>query len=135
MPVNPPVITALAAAILIALQTVLMLMTAGQRRASRASLGGEAGAPALQRAVRRHGNLAENAAIFLVGLALAEMLSAGRIQIEVLAAVFVLSRLSHAIGLSFENTVNPWRIGGVVGTAFAGFALAVRLAVLAAGRL
>ena len=34
-----------------------------------------------------------------------------------MCAAFVVGRISHAIGLSMENTVNPFRIGGIVITA------------------
>jgi uncharacterized membrane protein YecN with MAPEG domain len=133
--ITPPVVTALTASVLLVLQTVLMFMAANLRRSSQNAIGGEAGAPELLRAVRRHGNLAENAAIFLVGLAVAEMLGGAPLWVKALAAIFVVSRLAHAIGLSQVNTVNALRIAGVIGTAFAAIALAVRLSVLAIGRL
>jgi len=132
---TPPVVTAFAAAVLITLQTALMLVAALTRRASKQALGGEAGQPALQRAVRRHGNLAENAAIFLIGLALFEMLGGPKPWAIILAVVFVAARLSHAAGLSMANTVNPFRITGVIATVFVGFTLAVRLGMLAWARI
>src|SRR5580698_9223936 len=94
-----PVVASLTAGVLILVQMVLLWATVLVRRRVRQSLG-EAGDPALTRAVRRHGNFAENAAIFVVSLALTEMLGAPRWFVAAVAALFVLGRVAHAIGLS-----------------------------------
>ena len=80
--------------------------------------------------MRRHGNFAENAAIFVVSLALVEMLGAPRWFVAGLAALFVVGRVVHAIGLSQTNTVNPWRVAGVIATVAAGLILGLRLATM-----
>jgi hypothetical protein len=125
----PPVISAFTAGILILLQTSLMFAAVNQRRQHGPSLG-EATDPNMIRAVRRHGNLAENAAIFVAGVALLEMLGGGRLWVEVLCATFVLARGLHALGLSMQNTVNPFRVVGVILTVAAGIGLGVRLILL-----
>jgi uncharacterized membrane protein YecN with MAPEG domain len=89
----------------------------------------------LLRAVRRHGNLAENVGIFLIGVALFEMMGAPRLWVEALCALFVLGRLSHAIGLSMKQTVNFFRIVGVALTVAVDVTLGVRLVLLAAAQL
>jgi uncharacterized membrane protein YecN with MAPEG domain len=132
--VTLPVIASIAAGVLIVAQMGLMLVVAQTRRRVRQSLGEGADA-SLLRAVRRHGNLAENAAIFVVALALAEMMGAQRWFVAALAIVFVLGRLAHAVGLSMANTVNAWRIAGIVATVAAGGTLGVRLILLGAGHL
>jgi uncharacterized protein len=124
-----PVVSSLTAGVLILAQMVLLWATVLVRRRVRQSLG-EAGDPALTRAVRRHGNFAENAAIFVVSLALAEMLGAPRWFVAALAALFVVGRVVHAIGLSQTNTVNPWRVAGVIATVAAGLILGLRLVTL-----
>lgn len=129
-PVNLPVVSAFAAGLLIVAQMALMLNVALTRRRVGASLG-NAGQPELERAVRRHGNFAENAAIFIAALSLVEMLGAQRWFVIALAAVFILGRVSHAIGLSMERTVNVWRVAGALATVGAGVALGVRLVTLA----
>jgi uncharacterized membrane protein YecN with MAPEG domain len=129
-----PVVSALTAGVAVIVQMVLMLLTAGQRRRARQSLG-DGEDDRLLRAVRRHGNFAENAAIFLVCLALVEMMGAGRIWVGGLAALFLLGRALHVIGLSMKRTVNVWRMAGVSATAFAGVALGVQLISLAVGQL
>ena len=130
----PPVVSAITAGVLIVAQMALLWATVLVRRRVRQSLG-EAGDPALTRAVRRHGNFAENAAIFVACLALAEMLGAARWFVAALAALFVLGRIVHAIGLSQTNTVNPWRVGGVFATITAGLILGVRLVMLGVAHL
>src|SRR5579872_5983750 len=121
-----PVIASITAGVLIIVQLGLMLVVAQNRRRAGQSLGDGADA-ALLRAVRRHGNFAENAAIFLVALALAEMMGAQRWLVATAAAIFVVGRALHAVGLSQANTVNVWRIGGIVATVAAGLTLGVRL--------
>ena len=126
MNLNAPVISATATGVLIILQMGLMLSVALARRANRQSLG-DGGKPAVLAASRRHGNFAENAAIFAVALALMEMIGAPRLFLEICAAVFVAGRISHVIGLSLKNTVNPWRVLGVAATVGVGLVLGVHL--------
>jgi uncharacterized membrane protein YecN with MAPEG domain len=126
MTLNPPVISALTAGILITLQMLLMFTAANQRRVHGPSVG-EATEPSAVRAVRRHGNLAENAAIFIASVSLLELLGGGRLWVEILCGVFLLARLMHAFGLSQQNTSNNFRVAGVILTAVTGIAVGVRL--------
>jgi hypothetical protein len=48
-----------------------------------------------------------------------------------MCAVFVLGRLSHAVGLSMKKTVNTYRFVGTVLTVAVGLSLGVRLAFVA----
>ena len=125
-----PAVTALTAGVLLIFQMILLLAAARGRRRAGQALGDGADA-GLLRAVRRHGNLAENAAIFLVGSAMFEMMGGARPWVEGLCAIFLLGRVSHAIGLSMTNTVNLFRIAGVALTVAADVALAVRLITMA----
>jgi uncharacterized protein len=126
MPLTPPLISALTAGILIVMQMALALTVALARRRNRQSLGDGGNKEVLQ-AIRRHGNLAENAALFIAGFTLMEMLGGSRTELQILCAVFVLARISHAIGLSMQNTVNPFRIIGITATIAVGVALGVSL--------
>ena len=123
---TPPVVSALTAGVLIILQMALMLSVALARRNNRQSLG-EGGNSELLRAIRRHGNLAENAGIFIAGFTLLELLGVDRLRLEILCGAFVLGRISHVIGLSMKRTVNPYRFGGVVITVAVGLAMGVWL--------
>ena len=126
MTLTPPLISALTAGILIIMQMVLASAVARARRRNRQSLG-DGGNKDLLPAIRRHGNLAENAALFIAGFTLMELLGGNRIELEILCAVFVLGRISHVIGLSMQNTVNPFRIIGITATIVVGIALGVSL--------
>lgn len=94
----PLIAAALAGAILI-LQQGLML-TVGTRRTTTLVGVGYAGDPNLERLVRRHGNLAENAGIFIVVLALIEILTGSSTVVTTFAGVFLAARIFHAIGFS-----------------------------------
>jgi uncharacterized membrane protein YecN with MAPEG domain len=134
MAFTPPLVSALTAGFLILMQTALMLTVVMARRRNRQSLG-DGGHQDLLRAVRRHGNLAENAAIFLAGFTLLELAGGCRIGLAVLCAAFVLGRISHVVGLSMPKTVNPFRVGGIALTAIVGVGLGTRLVLLAVSRL
>ncbi len=96
---NIPEISAITAAALIVMQMGLMLSVGLHRVGAGINIGyGED--QNLERKVRRHGNLAENAGLFLVALTLAELVGASSTYLSILAALFVFARVSHAIGLS-----------------------------------
>jgi|SRR5580704_11436104 uncharacterized membrane protein YecN with MAPEG domain len=128
-----PVISAITAGVLIIGQAGLLVAVAQRRRSSRQALGD--GDATLQRLVRRHGNFAENAAIFVASLALLEMMGAARPFVIGLAALFIVGRLLHAIGLSRPNTVNAWRIAGVFATVTIAVVMGVRLVTLGVAHL
>ena len=128
-----PVISAITAGVLIIGLAALLLTVVQRRRSSRQALGD--GDATLQRLVRRHGNYAENAAIFVASLALLEMMGAARPFVIGLAALFIVGRLLHAIGLSRPNTVNAWRIAGVFATVAVGVVMGVRLVTLGVSHL
>lgn len=95
---NLPLYTALLGAFLIVLQVVLML-SVGLHRAKGQFIGiGED--RDLERKVRRHGNLAENSGLFLVVLALLEIIVGQTSWVLGLCILFGTARLLHAIGFS-----------------------------------
>jgi len=126
MPFTPPVVSALTAGVLIVMQMVLMLAVILARRRNRQSLG-DGGNPDMLLAIRRHGNFAENAALFIAGFTLLELADGHGPALEIMCAVFVLARISHAIGLSMPTTVNRFRLAGIVATVAVGMVLGVRL--------
>jgi hypothetical protein len=134
MPLAPPIVSALTAGVLILMQMALMLSVVLARQRNRQSIG-DGGKPKLLAAIRRHGNFAENAAIFIAGFTLLEILGGNRTTIGTMCAAFVVGRISHAIGLSMENTVNPFRIAGVVITAAVGLSLGLGLIRVALSNL
>lgn len=93
----------------------------------------------LERLVRRHGNLAENAAIFLVVLALFELLFGASTFVWAIGMLFLVGRLFHIIGFSNatgSHLVNPdgasrvfilMRMAGALLTALSTIVLGVAL--------
>ena len=134
MTINPPIVSAITAGVLLILQLILMIGAIRARLRDQQSLG-DGGKPGVIRAVRRHGNFAENAALFAVSFVLLEMLGESRTMMAVLCAAFVVGRLLHAAALSRENTVNGLRSAGVVLTIAVGVAIAVRLVMMGVASL
>jgi uncharacterized protein len=130
MTLTPPLVSALTAGILIIMQVALMFGVIMVRRRARQSIG-DGGNQELLAAIRRHGNFAENAAIFIAGFTLLELLGVDRTSIALLCAVFVAGRTIHAIGLSLPKTANRYRFAGVALTAVVGLALGARLVLYA----
>jgi uncharacterized membrane protein YecN with MAPEG domain len=126
MSFTPPAVSALTAGVLVILQTVLMLTVVLARRRARQEIG-DAGNPELLAAVRRHGNFAENAALFVAGFTLLEVLGGNRALLMTMCIAFVGGRISHIAGLSMKKTLNVFRIAGTATTASVGFVLGLQL--------
>lgn len=110
-----PIISGYTAVILGALQIVLM-MSVGFRRGKAGIPVGDGDDEALLYKIRRHGNLTENAPIFLILLGLAEGFGAYQGYVIGLAAVFIVARLAHAIALSGPGKPTAIRAIGAFGT-------------------
>ncbi|MEP3422856.1 MAG: MAPEG family protein [Erythrobacter sp.] len=94
-----PYTAALVGAFLYILQQGLMMNTGAYR--GKVGVGVGVGDDRhLERKSRRHGNLAENAAIFIVVLALTEMLIGTGPIVIAFGAVFALARVSHAFAFN-----------------------------------
>ncbi|MEM7077727.1 MAG: MAPEG family protein [Pseudomonadota bacterium] len=102
-----PIATALLAAFLIILQQGLMF-TAGMHRAKTGIGVGVADDQHLERKVRRHGNLAENAAILILVLAIVELGGAPTAVVASFAIAFAAARVMHAVGFGhLDGSHNP----------------------------
>lgn len=95
---NLPIYTAMLGAFMIILQVILML-TVGLHR-SKGQFIGIGDDRDLERKVRRHGNLAENSGLFLVVIALFEMIVGQSTYVAAVCLVFAIARLLHAAGFS-----------------------------------
>ncbi len=133
-----PVITATLAAFLIILQQGLML-SAGLHRAKAGVGVGLSDDPNLERKIRRHGNLAENSGILLIGLGLVEMYGAPFGAVVTFAIIFAVARVGHAIAFSSltgshggdgSKLFVAMRAVGATGTALGGIGLGAYLAYL-----
>ena len=123
-----PSITAATAIVLAVLQMLLLLYTARGRGRYRAGLG-DGGSEPLLRRIRMHGNLAENAPLFLILLALTEASGQWVALVPIFAVAFIVVRLSHALGLSISSGVTIFRFVGVIGTVASILGLAALLAI------
>jgi len=94
-----PIISALIAAVLAIMQVVFMLSAGGHRTKTGIGVGTD-GDLQLERKVRRHGNLAENAALFIVLLMLAEMTIVPSKVVLILGIIFIIGRIFHAIAFT-----------------------------------
>jgi uncharacterized membrane protein YecN with MAPEG domain len=123
-----PYFTAAAAAVLAVLQMLLLLYTARGRGKYRAGLG-DGGNAALLKRIRMHGNLAENAPLFLILLGLVEMSGQWMAVVPWIAIAFIVVRLSHVIGLAMSSGLTIFRFLGAAGTVVLMLMLAVLLFV------
>lgn len=110
-----PLISGYAAAFLGIMQVALMLTVGLTRTSSGISLG-DGGDENLLRKIRRHGNLTENAPIFLILLGFLEISGGPQMAVIGFAALFVVARISHAFALSSANAPLIARAIGALGT-------------------
>lgn len=129
-----PVVTALAAAALALIQVVLAFMVVAARFGKKINLG-DGGDAGLNVRVRRHGNLTESAALFVVMLLMAELSGDWASALPALAAAFVVCRLLHPFGLTGRAGVNLARVIGTGGTHALLAAAAILLTISALRRL
>ncbi len=107
-----PLYTGLFAAALMIMQMVLMGMVIKQRLKSQVLIGDGDGD--LLQTVRVHGNFVENAPIFLVGLALIEVLVGSNSWVLVMGSIFFVGRLLHALGMSMTTGPSILRAAGAL---------------------
>jgi uncharacterized membrane protein YecN with MAPEG domain len=117
LPAQPPVMTALIAAVLGLVFVRLALKVIAARRAAKVSVG-DSDDPALLRATRVHANFAEYTPLTLLIMALAETIGATWFVILVLGAMLVTGRLLHAYGLGQEPDNFKARVRGMQLTIF-----------------
>jgi uncharacterized membrane protein YecN with MAPEG domain len=95
---------------------------------------GDGGHEPLLRRIRAQANFIENAPFVLILLGGLELSGANRWALLAIAAIFVLARISHAIGMDAAEA-RRWRMYGMMGSAFTTVALAIWAIVCAAGTL
>ena len=129
-----PVITAIAAGIIINLQMILMMICGSSRYKHKQGLGDQ-GQPELLARIRSHGNLAENSAIVLLVLGLLEMAGISQTIIIAAASAFVIGRILHPIGLFKTPGTSIPRAVGVATTGIIGMAGGLYLIYIALEKL
>ena len=138
--VSPPIYAALLGGVLLCLQIILML-TVGTYRSGSGKGAGVAEDMTLERLVRRHGNLAENAAIFVTVLALYELLFGQTWIALIVGLAFFLARSLHAFAFTSNSGSHLvgargagkkfilMRVSGALLTAVSSLALGVSLII------
>ncbi len=119
-------VTALAAALCALMLIFMKFKVIGQRVRTETMFG--AGEDAKMKMVRgTHANLAENAPIALILMALLEMTSAHHWTLTGLAALFLAARVLHIYGMYQHHGTGSvrFRQAGVIGTALAIVAMAL----------
>lgn len=106
-------ITAIYASLLGILIIALALKVVQVRRKERVGLG-DAEKPALQRAIRTHGNAIENIPMALILLFLLEIGHSPAWLLHLLGAMIILGRLLHASGLSRHGGTSFGRFYGAL---------------------
>ena len=85
---------------------------------------GDGGQEPLLRRMRAQANFIENAPFFLILLGGLELSGANRLWIEVIAALFILSRIAHGFGMD-GGALQRWRRIGIMGSTFTTLALTI----------
>jgi uncharacterized membrane protein YecN with MAPEG domain len=129
-----PVVTAFYAALIALLAVVLSMQVIRQRRHKRIGIGA-GGDEAMERATRVFGNFAEYAALFVVLMALAELLGTTRPWLHIYGMLFVLGRMAHAVGLSRTSGASAGRFAGIFVTIFVLVGLAIALLIASIPRI
>ncbi len=85
---------------------------------------GDGGNEALLRRMRAQGNFLETTPFFLFLVAGLELSGASRIVLAAAAALFILARVSHAVGME-GGRLQRWRMYGMMITTFVTIALII----------
>lgn len=111
-------ITALYASIIAIGVIVLANIVSAKRGRARISIlhGDDLG---LALAIRRHGNLIENAPLMLILMGLCEAQGLAAPWLHAMGIAFVTARVAHVAGLSAERLLAPLRLAGGIGTQIA----------------
>lgn len=102
----------------------------GKTRHAEKIIHGDGGHEGLIRRMRAHSNFTENVPLVLVLIAAIEIARAGETWLAVVAAVFILGRLAHGIGMDNPGP-NPWRSGGTLTSMLVQLGLGVVAVLLA----
>lgn len=127
-----PAVTAATAGALGILHVVLVLLVSAGRVKFNTGLG-DGGNEALSRRIRMHGNLTENASLFLILLGIVELSRVSPHLVTILGPLIVVLRICHAYGLSihFGPGPNAFRAIGAGGTALAIIVLSAACMIVA----
>jgi len=120
---TPIPITLLTAAAAVALNLWLGARVVRSRREHGVRIG-DGGNEAVLRRMRAQANFIENAPFFLILLGALELSGGNRLALGAIAALFILARIAHPIGMDGPQLVR-WRMIGMITSVTAQVALAL----------
>ena len=126
---TPIPITLLTAAAAVALNLWLGARVVRSRREHGVRIG-DGGNEAVLRRMRAQANFIENAPFFLILLVALELSGGNRLALGAIAALFILARIAHPIGMDGPQLVR-WRMIGMITSVTAQIALALWAVVCA----
>ena len=110
-----------------------LALRAGQVRFKSKVMHGDGGNPALLRRMRAHANFAEYTPFVLILIAAIEMTGKGGKWLAVVGSIYMLARVSHALGMD-KSEGNAMRGLGFMVTALTMLGLAAIAVLIALGR-
>jgi uncharacterized protein len=119
---HAPTITATYLAVLALIYTALSVRVVGMRRGKRIGFGDGENA-SLRAAIRAHAHFAEYVPIIVLMLAALELIGASVVQLHMLLATLVVSRLLHPFGLHAKPGTAQFFVGRVLGMALTLFVM------------
>ena len=125
--------TTLSLAAAAAIINIWISIRIGKVRMADKVIHGDGGNALLQQRMRAHLNFIENTPLALLLIAVIELTGKGGQWLAVVGAVFMLGRVSHAIGMD-NAAANPWRAAGAMTAMLTQLGLAVVAVLIALGR-
>ena len=129
MTVLPVTLSTLAAA---AILTIWLMARTGRVRAKSGVVHGDGGNPQLTRRMRAQLNFVESAPFILLLIAAIELSGRGGLWLSIVAGLYIVGRVCHALGMDGEE-VTKLRGVGVAVTMLTLLGLAVYAALIAGG--
>lgn len=127
--------TTLSAAAAAAIINIWLIVRCGQVRVSAKILHGDGGNPLMMRRMRAHANFIENTPLVLILIGAIELAGKGGNWLPYVAAVYLLARVAHPIGMDRDNGPNPFRAGAIIVTVLTLIGLAAVAVLVSLGKL
>ena len=126
--------TTLSAAAAAALINIRLIVRCGQVRVSAKIMHGDGGNPLMVRRMRAHANFIENTPLVLILIGAIELAGKGGNWLPYVAAVYLLARVAHPIGMDRDDG-NAFRAGGIIVTSLTLIGLAAVAVLVSLGKL
>lgn len=125
--------TTLSLAAAAAIINIWITMRVGQLRVSGKIMYGDGGNETLMRRIRAHANFIENTPLVLILIGVIELAGKGGQWLAIVGAIYMLSRVGHAIGMDGGKVWRLRTVGALI-TMLTQLGLAVMAVLIALGR-